>query len=446
MRAVYFLLMLGASLPTLGEVPAFKFYRWNEDYSVMKGDVDPNWYEKLKYAPLAGSAYFSLGGTLRQRLNLYENDRFGLFGEPDGYLRLGRLLLHADLHLNDRARVFVELGSHNVDGEDLRPGPFDEDRGDVTQAFVDLSVLQSRLRLGRQEMKLGSTRLLGVRDGPNVRRAFDGARVDTAWDDIDLRFFALYEVDVNEGWWDNEHNEDEAFWGAYGSWTLSWTNAEFYYLGLDRAGARYSQGTADETRHSFGARLFGSRDAWDWNYEFVYQDGSFGGDDIRAWTAASITGFTIADHPWRPRVSVSANVASGDDDPLDNTLGTFNPLYPNLMYFEEAAVLAPQNFVNVEPEITVHPSSAVSLSLDWNFFWRLEKNDGVYVRGLLPLPGTAAVDGSFVAHVPSLSVDVQLNRYLAVDVSYSHFFAGEVIDNADGDDIDFFKLELTLTF
>ena len=37
------------------------------------------------------------------------------------------------------------------------------------------SALNPTLRIGRQEMSYGSSRLVSVREGPNVRRSFDGA-------------------------------------------------------------------------------------------------------------------------------------------------------------------------------------------------------------------------------------------------------------------------------
>lgn len=121
-------------------------------------------------------------------------------------------------------------------------------------------------------------------------------------------------------------------------------------------------------------------------------------------------------------------------------------MFPNLSYFEEASELAPQNFYNLEPEITVSPTERLSISLDWNFFRRLQGDDAVYTRGLNPLPGTASVDGDFVAHVPSISVDYAFNRHIAIDFSFSYFFAQEVIDNAGGDDIAFFKTEVAFVF
>lgn len=445
--AVFFALTLLALAPHArpGE-PSFRFFRWDENHTYVSEYKNPSIYDRLKYTPLSETAYLGFGGGLRERLNHYHNDLFGLGPNTDGELLLTRLLVHSDLHLNDRVRAFIEIGHHSTREEGLVAGPFDEDRLDLTQAFVDFSSSNTRLRVGRQEFSLGATRLIGVRDGPNVRRAFDGGRLDYRGSSLDLSAFALQEVRVGDGTWDNESNDGEELWGIYGTRRTPLSHFDIYYLGLNREQAFYARGQADETRHSFGLRAFGDRGPWDWDYEVIYQSGSFGDDEIRAWTAASITGYTLAHLPWRPRLALSANIASGDDDLNDGTLGTFNPLYPNLMYFEEAAVLAPQNFMNIEPEITVYPSDRLSISLDWDFFWKAETEDAVYVRGLRPLTGTEGSQGRFVTHVPSLSVDYRFNRYLAADLSYSRFFAGEVIEDAGGSDIDFIKLEFRLTF
>jgi hypothetical protein len=64
---------------------------------------------------------------------------------------------------------------------------------------------------------------------------------------------------------------------------------------------------------------------WDFDYEGLWQFGTFGSADIRAWTVASETGYRFPNVPLKPRFSLKADVSSGDD-PRTNTLGTFNPL------------------------------------------------------------------------------------------------------------------------
>ncbi|MGH8727269.1 MAG: alginate export family protein [Burkholderiales bacterium] len=104
-------------------------------------------------------------------------------------------------------------------------------------------------------------------------------------------------------------------------------------------------GRGDETK-SAPVNLFGThRFDEDFTYlkdpsrgtELVGQFGDFGDADIRAWTVASAFGFTFGDLPLKPRLGLHADIASGDDDPNDGTLRTFNAMLPKLNYLTEPA-------------------------------------------------------------------------------------------------------------
>lgn len=438
------LLVLSTASTSEAAAPEIETFRWNEDYGYLSEKPQLSTYESLKYYPfeVAGhDGFVSFGGSVRGRVNAYDNDLFGLRGEQDGTVWLRRIYGHSDIHLGSRLRAFVELSANYADsGGDLSPGPFDEDEAALGQAFIDWHMGDSRWRIGRQEMGLGSARLLGTRDGPNVRLSYDGLRWDSQYMGTRWLAFYLQPVAVEDGAFDNESRRDESIWGLSSAWLLGPGSADLYYIGQDSERAVYVQGVDEETRHSVGMRLYGLQNGWDWNLETVYKFGDFGDADIRAWTVASIVGYQFDSLRAQPRIALSANVASGNSDPDDGQLRTLKPIFPNLAYFEEAAIFAPQNFYNIEPEISWRLTPRVSLALDWNFFWRLEKNDAVYVRGLTPLPGTADVSGHFVAHTPSLSLDYQWSRHLDMDLSYSYFFAEEVIKRAGGSDVQFLKL------
>src|SRR5438477_3953925 len=109
-------------------------------------------------------------------------------------------------------------------------------------------------------------------------------------------------------------------------------HVELYYLGLDRHGAKFDQGTGRELRHSVGTRIFGKPKPWDYNIEALYQSGTFDEGRIDAWTAASDTGFTFP-IPLDPRLGLKADIASGDRHPNAESLQTFNALFPRGAYF-----------------------------------------------------------------------------------------------------------------
>jgi len=48
-----------------------------------------------------------------------------------------------------------------------------------------------------------------------------------------------------------------------------------------------------------------------------------------------------------------ATVPSGDNNPNDKDLQTFNPLFPKGKYFGELSLLGPYNLINLHPSIGV---------------------------------------------------------------------------------------------
>ena len=150
---------------------------------------------------------------------------------------------------------------------------------------------------------------------------------------------------------------------------------DVYYAGLDRKVATFNRGTGQELRHSVAARLWRpvqtKERGWDFDYEGVWQFGTFGSGDIRAWTFASDTGYSLPDLPFKPRLSVKSDISSGDD-PRHNSLGTFNALFPIGNYFGVLADTGPgpQNFIDVHPRLQIQPVRGVSVSADLVAQWR----------------------------------------------------------------------------
>jgi hypothetical protein len=201
--------------------------------------------------------------------------------------------------------------------------------------------------------------------------------------------------------------------------------ADFYYLGLSRQNAKFARGTANETRHSLGTRLFGKHGALDWNFEFVGQFGTFGDEGILAWTAASDTGWTFARAPAKPRVFLRADIASGDHG--GSNLGTFNPLFPRGAYFDEAALIGPQNLMDIQPGLDFALTGSLKLTTSCDFVWRQSLDDGVYGVALnLQVPPGASRE-RYVGTFPSVSLSWQAQRHLSFTVNYVAYVFGAFV-------------------
>ena len=89
------------------------------------------------------------------------------------------------------------------------------------------------------------------------------------------------------------------------------------------------------------------------------------------------TGYRLS-LPMRPRLGLRADTTSGDRDPMDTKLGTFNGLFASAAYFGLIATSGPANHLDVQPQLGLEVSRTVSVSVGWLVFWRREAADGIY--------------------------------------------------------------------
>ncbi len=397
-----------------------------------------DWWDRVKYIPLGRveSVYLSLGGEYRGEYERADSTAFGAGPQdPNGYY-LQRFLAHADLHLGVHIRLFSELQFDDVFDRNGGPRPgIDRDRAAIHQTFAEFgSNLDAqdgaRLRVGRQELTFGTGRLVDNNEGVNVKFSFDGARLSWRKKDWQASLFAVKPVQLNPGVFDDSPNFRQSFWGVYATVPLPIPKmkADLYYLGLDNKQAAYFTGKGSESRNSFGVRLFNRQPGalpppgLDYNWEAVYQGGSFAGRGIRAWTTATETGYTWHT-PLQFRLALRADAASGSAS--DHTLGTFNPLFPRGAYFGPKLVLiAPANIYDVHPVLFLHPRRNVTASVEGVWFWRQNVHDGVYgFGGLLLRPGTPG-QSRFIGTQVNLEIRWALTPHVTVALNPALFLTG----------------------
>jgi hypothetical protein len=413
----------------------------DEDWTFLKDpSLRQDLWDPLKYIPLgAGGGYLSIGGGAREVVEQVGNDNWGKQNYTNTFY-LERYVLHTDWHFGKYFRTYVELKS---DWESFRQGgprPIDKKKLDFEEAFVEIGAEEGdnwvAVLAGRQELNYGSGRLVSVREGPNVRQSFDGARLKSRIGGWRVDGWAVRPDLDKLGVFDNVPDHSTAFWGLYA--TRPWrrrVSFDSYYLGLGRQSFTYNRGTAQEMRHTVGARLWRplatKESDWDFDYEGVWQFGSFGPDGIRAWTLASDTGYSFPSAPLRPRISVKADISSGDD-PRSHSLGTFSPLFPIGNYFGVLADTGagPVNFIDAHPRLQTNLPKGVSISTDVVVQWRESLTDGVYaVPGFLLVPAGDS-RARFVGYRPGVEVRWQIDRHAWLQADYGVFFAGDFLKQA----------------
>ncbi len=437
--------------------PPFQNIRSDEDWSILRERDRDSSYERIKFIPLnqPATVFLSVGGQLRLRGEGWRNFGFGGPGTRDDAFSLSRLRLHADLWLGRRARVFVEAKSALAAGRRL-PGGFrtlDVDSIELQNGHLDLRFEEGeafRLRLGRQELEFGKQRLVSPLDWSNTRRSFDGVRLTaraSSWK-ID-GFWTKYDV-IHKYSFNRPGESGLDLYGLYGTGSAGELGRiDLYWLGTERDRSTWGGATADEKRQTFGGRLWGgSKSGWDWEMESAFQVGTHGRRDIRAWMATGEVGHTWSQTHFRPRLSTGVDYASGDGDPSDGEVNTFDHILPlGHAYLGYIDFVGRQNILDWRQETRFNLGHGWMVTAANHLFWLDEPADALYNAGSGVVrpgrPGAPRRVGSELDFTASQT----FSRFLRLDGGYSRFWAGPFIRaTGPSESMDFFYLAIQTTF
>jgi hypothetical protein len=277
-----------------------------------------------------------------------------------------------------------------------------------------------------------------------VRQSFDALWAD--WETGEWRFIGIASRPVqyqDERNFDDRSNHEQRFHmlrverQVLGSNELS-----AYYALYERDIASYLDASGAEHRNVFDGRFGGAAQGYDWDLEGMGQTGSVGGKSIRAWAAGSRLGYTFKDQPWTPRLGLQLDAASGDRQKGDNTLGTFNPLFPNGYYFSLAGYTGYANLLHIKPSLTVTPLNKLTVMTAIGLQWRETTEDAVYVQPNIPVAGTAGQGGRWSGAYAQLRTDYAFTANLTGAIEAVHYDIGQAVRDAGGHDSNYLGVEL----
>jgi hypothetical protein len=433
--------------------PAILFNRWQEDWSVLANpDVPKEPFDNLKYISLSDQdpqTYLSLGADLRERFESNDATNFGVGTNREASYDISRLETDADLRIAGQFQFFAQLQSDYAIDKNVHT-PVDQDRLDLEQAFVALTEPLDngllKVRLGRQQFGFDLQRFVSVRDGPNVRQSYDAAWVD--YEHGKWRYITFYSHPVQD--------RDLRPFDDYSSPKLSYggfrverkvmksASVAVYVSRFSQEDARFPSITGNERRDIVDVHFAGTQGPMDWDIEAMHQSGRIGIEDIEAWAFGSLGGHTFTSIPWTPRLGLQVDAASGDKNPLDNQLNTFNPLFPNGYYVTLAGYTGFVNFIHVKPSLTVHPLPRLKLMTAIGAQWRETTADAVYTQPDSAVAGTAGRAGQYTGTYGQFRGDYTLTEHVWLALEVVHFAVSDVIREVGGHDSNYIGAEIRM--
>jgi hypothetical protein len=417
-----------------------RVYRPNaadEDWTFLKTAPTTDFWDPVKYIALGREDWsLSLSGEFRLRPEGFRIRETAARPSTVDTYALQRYLLGAELRLGPRVRVFGEVQSGLIHGKLASPRPTDRNPIDMHQAFFELRqpVRQNdRLTLivGRQEIEIGSSRLISASPGLNVKRSFDGVTSSYRTSSWTVAGVVAALVDLRPGTFDDRPIPEQLFWGVAAGRrgpALERSEVGVYYLGIDSEQSVYAQAVGPELRHTVGVKWNGTGTRIDLNYDVVLQWGGFAGAPIRAWAFATETGYRFPSAKWRPRLSIRTDWAAGDRDRSDPRLQSFNPLFPGNAYSGAVGLLGPTNLTDFTPALTVFPRRDLTIGVEAPSYWRTSIGDGVYATDLRVLFPPEIGAGKYVGTNPGVLMVWQPTTHLQLQGVITRFLSGRFLE------------------
>lgn len=359
---------------------------------------------------------FDFAAEQRSMVETYHNG-FRANAAPGDSIVLLRTRLAARWQ-NDTVELNAVLNDARVYGDDAAT-PITANEVNALEV-VELSVglrlsEQVRVIAGRQMFDLGSKRLFANPSYRNAPNAYTGLRLE--WDGGAAgkltAFYVLPQerlpndkpsINANDVRWDRE-SFDLDVWGAIYTRSLpGGLGGNVYLYGLDE---RDSTLRVNRNRHLItpGINLYRRPAAgqFDGEFEFAAQFGSIRTStaaaapevDVRAYTAHAEIGYS-PDLSWRPRISIMADMATGDDAATPE-YERFDPLFgPRRGDWNPTGTHGPFGRANIRSlgaKAEARPTASTDVFVSYRQVWLDSATDAFSFTRLTSATGAAGRDG-----------------------------------------------------
>jgi hypothetical protein len=249
----------------------------------------------------------------------------------------------------------------------------------------------------------------------------------------------------------NDEHYDFDAWGLYATVKqLPFDLDLFYVLKTDS-----HKTTAGESgTNSLAMNAVGSHASWkpvagaEVGGTIVREFGDWGDDELDAWGGAVSAGYT-ADAPGKPGARLCYTYASGDSDPKDGKMETFDTLFSAAHEdYGLMDLVSWKNLHDYQVDLSAKPGFVDKVVLSYHYFQLAEAKDAWYYSTEKSVRrDKTGQSGTDIGQEVDLLVTKKVNGNVSIDVCLAHFFAGEYAkDTGKGKDADWAYVQTTMTF
>jgi len=306
------------------------------------------------------------------------------------------------------------------------------DTFDLRQGYLDFHYKPVQLIVGREELRIGDERVVGISDWTNNSRTWDGfyMRIGKA---NQLNIFSTSVVTVHPTSLD-KHGAGLTFHGVHAKLTtyVPHTDIEPFVLvhalprvtsqqGVVGSQTEVTFGSYYETKLPLGFDSSGTGDL---------QRGSYSNDSIHTGAAIIRGGYGAKRLPWHPHLEAEYDYAAGNSHTNANQIGTYDQEYPsNHNAFGLVDLFGFQNIKQDRLNLQLTPRSNFLVLFQGGSLHVATIHDGVYSGAGTSL--IAAPTGGFKSDDIGSEFDASAKyiyrKSFVTNIGVGHFFPGEVM-------------------
>jgi len=326
------------------------------------------------------------------------------------------------------------------------------DTFDARQAYLDFHMERYRIIAGRQELKYGSERLVGISDWTNDSRSWDGF-LGRVGDKNRLDVFATSVVQIHPTSLDT-HGAGLTFFGAVGTvgtWVPHAMIQPFVYVkAFPRVQSQ--QGIfGTETAVTTGVEAAGYLpEGLDFDGMIALQRGSYSNNSIDSSAGYIKAGYNLQKIFLKPRFLGEYDYASGNTRQNLNRINTFDQQYPsNHNAFGLTDLFGFQNIKEERMNLDLTPAKHVSVLLQQEWLQVASRFDNIYsgsAATVVKAPTTGFLSGDIGREFDASGKWV-IHDYLVMNAGVGHFSPGTVMrENGHGAPLTTAYFSLTYRF
>lgn len=378
--------------------------------------------------------HFTLHGSARVRWEATQGSDFS--ATPADSYALTRVRLSLGYEPISWFRVLAEAQDSRAMNYQTQPSASFVNPFDLRQAYFELGKQEGQVwgRAGRQELTLGSGRLIASADWGNVPKNFDILRgaVRAGGMKLDLAAGSVVLADPKRM---DRHKPGEHFYAAYSTWS-NWLPAgtvEPYFIAKTQLGVKSKTGkVGDADTLAAGLRVTGKIDGgFDYSAEAVHEMGSYSNDQVRAWGTATTVGWTASSLRQKPRFIAEYVFATGDSGKKDSAHQAFDFMYGlNQPMNSYTGQFVWRNLKDLRFGVAMNPLKKLRVAVDFRDYWLANTQDGLYNIAGTRTAYNILAKSSHVGESLEANAAYSFSKTVIFGVGVANLFPGEYLREA----------------